>query len=840
MHNLLSCPIRRRLCATISIVLLLGPSSVIASTPDLNQVTLVGAGPTWASSHDGGGNSFNAARGIETSADGSRVFATGWVNVPPCVWYGNVHACTDWAASTAAYDSATGQEIWRSKYGGGYIDSGLAIVDNPQRGIVVTAGRVNKWAQLTACPQVWNSGWFVAAYDRASGVSQWTREMWFTPPPSCSPRLSEASGLAVSDDGEVLVVSGPADNGMQRIFALDSSTGSTLWSVAEQGSQVGTPLVRSDLWSALLPSGCSWTSYDLRAGEVNWRASAPFGSCKASLGKGDLVSLAGPSESGMSVTAIHVATGATVWEAEVPRPTDSQACITNYPLEPWVSGSADRLLVAHTCSQLTSVASLDTADGRVLWETPVLFSSPKNLYFPVNLLADAASGTVFLVGGTSNVGPPGGITKGYYHTAFDMDTGERIWSGAHFGPSSQERPWAATLLHGAGIPTLFVAGGGGGSAYGPPLPYWEVTRFDVDSRNVAVFADMRSTKQEIHAGHSFLPWAHDPTRPPLFFALGDSVVSGHGIKPYYPAGGSSQLTSVKCKRSDEGFAYRLSQLLSNEGLVDPWPDNGYGTAKNAPCTGFTSKQIANTAFALPNVESWIRNSGRDALVLVNGGMNDFDFGSGSTGRHVFCDSKQDFELWVRGVTAGIIAPFVGTGDSQTFDKSILGRLLDAGNTTVVVTGYYNPIEQNLSHPLLLWWRSSSPSWCSLSLGTALDRAAWANDQLNRALQASVDFANTQRLGAGRDRARFVQPATAFLSHVSCDGNGFVQKHVIVSDPIDGDDCIHPNRAGANVLANIAYVGFRQDFTKCPLGIPDSPAISCGKYRVTGDPVPLNE
>jgi uncharacterized repeat protein (TIGR01451 family) len=336
------------------------------------------------------------------------------------------------------------------------------------------------------------------------------------------------------------------------------------------------------------------------------------------------------------------------------------------------------------------------------------------------------------------------------------------------------------------------------------------------------------------------PPGPNPTERALFFALGDSIVAGHGLRPYESDPGT---LPYACKRSYDSFAYQLSDILSNQGFTDSWPRTTFGNTKHAACTGYTTGQIANVSFEVPYVVNAIKNSGRDAYVVIDGGINDFDFASGTTGQHMFCDSKDEFQAWVDGVIGGVSYTMARRGDPAAFSNSVLGRLLDAGNTRTVVTGYYNPIGQNDNHPVILLW-DFARSGCVRDTGKVRHRVGWVIDRLNRELQADVGFANQQRPGLGFDRARFVQPADTFAGHVQCQTPSFVQNFA-ESDVLgdlwkDGSDCVHPSQQGAQVIANIAYVGFTENFDQCPPGVSDGAVVTCGKYHVQGDPMQLNE
>jgi WD40 repeat protein len=146
------------------------------------------------------------------SPDGSTVFVTGW-----SIGSGSY---ADYA--TVAYDTATGEQIWVSRYNGpgnGYDDAD-ALVVSPDGVRVVITGR-SRGAK--------HGNYATIAYDASNGNQLWVSR--YTGDPGVGG--NEAYAAATSPDGSRVFVTGGAERSKGYVdfttVAYDTSTGSQVW-----------------------------------------------------------------------------------------------------------------------------------------------------------------------------------------------------------------------------------------------------------------------------------------------------------------------------------------------------------------------------------------------------------------------------------------------------------------------------------------------------------------------------------------------------------------------------------------------------------------------------------
>jgi hypothetical protein len=146
--------------------------------------------------------------------------------------------------------------------------------------------------------------------------------------------------------------------------------------------------------------------------------------------------------------------------------------------------------------------------------------------------------------------------------------------------------------------------------------------------------------------------------------------------------------------------------------------------------------------------------------------------------------------------------------------------MNSGRVQLVVQGYYNPVEANLGHPLILNGLVASAIACPVfgqgvkgaaiilarSVRAVL-RAESLISQLNGVVISAERMASS-RTGSG-DRVTFVPLVDRFRGQVKCDGSGFVQPlNIVTIGEKNGDDCTHPNAKGAGVIASIVSLAFQ--------------------------------
>lgn len=178
----------------------------------------VTGGRRWVARYNGPTSELDSARSVVVSPDGARVFVTGW-SVDGETASGSRN--TDYA--TAAYDAATGQELWISRYSGPTgRDYAFEIGVTPDGTAVFVTG--------------WNAGHgdtsndaVTVAYDTATGSERWVARY-----DSAGGGSDATYSLAVSPDGTRVFVAGhsyPPDwsRSAALVVAYDALTGTELW-----------------------------------------------------------------------------------------------------------------------------------------------------------------------------------------------------------------------------------------------------------------------------------------------------------------------------------------------------------------------------------------------------------------------------------------------------------------------------------------------------------------------------------------------------------------------------------------------------------------------------------
>jgi len=200
-------------------------------------VTVLAVGPSagastngqtiWVARYDGPSDypSFDTARSVAVSPDGSKVFVTGYS-------YG---VGDDYA--TLAYDASTGTKLWLSHYNvPGYGATSLVVSPDGARvfvtGTVLTADRT----QLA---------YGTVAYDASTGTKLWMKRFV-----ARNTAQNWASSLAVSPDGSRVFVTGygAKRNTRREDYATvtyDASTGATLWWALYNGPASGQDIPHS-------------------------------------------------------------------------------------------------------------------------------------------------------------------------------------------------------------------------------------------------------------------------------------------------------------------------------------------------------------------------------------------------------------------------------------------------------------------------------------------------------------------------------------------------------------------------------------------------------------------
>jgi outer membrane protein assembly factor BamB len=172
----------------------------------------------WNARYDGPRSRADEAASLGVSPDGTAVFVTGFSFGPRT---GNDYA-------TAAYDSATGVELWNARYKGrgDSDDFARALAVGPDGSSVFVTGSSNGPGG--------DPDYATVAYDRATGTEQWKTRY-------DGPGNGEdfARALAVGPDGNIVFVTG-ASKGVggtpdYATVAYDAATGVELWNARYNG-----------------------------------------------------------------------------------------------------------------------------------------------------------------------------------------------------------------------------------------------------------------------------------------------------------------------------------------------------------------------------------------------------------------------------------------------------------------------------------------------------------------------------------------------------------------------------------------------------------------------------
>lgn len=268
-----------------------------------------------------------------------------------------------------------------------------------------------------------------------------------------------------------------------------------------------------------------------------------------------------------------------------------------------------------------------------------------------------------------------------------------------------------------------------------------------------------------------------------YFALGDSVASGRGLMDM---GG-------QCRRSPLAYPQQTRALLAERHApVRFWFFACAGAEASAPgASGFRDFR--------KQVDAVLRKlTARPALVSVTIGINDTDWSNIQlTYTRLRDPDEASFERWVRSVAAEV----------ERVVARQLGRLLEKRNVRIVLTEYFNPVNEGsvlfgppipCPHVDACYERTE---YLIAEINSALDRA-------RRRLKAPRQLVGAPVLDAFRGHESpspecgSAPPAVGetWIQYPSDPAsNSFPSLPPVVPGPWRGD-CFHPNELGAAAIA----------------------------------------
>lgn len=294
-----------------------------------------------------------------------------------------------------------------------------------------------------------------------------------------------------------------------------------------------------------------------------------------------------------------------------------------------------------------------------------------------------------------------------------------------------------------------------------------------------------------------------------YFALGDSIASGHGLMDTGDGAGNlcpDRLDGVTCcRRSGSSYPY---QLYYDRLLTRYSSGNFYHLA----CSGANTKHLAGQ---VDTVLASVTN--RPTLVTITMSANDFGWSDVETfKKHLYFELLEgDFDTWANGVIA--------TAKSRI--KKQVKRLLEKPNVFVVITELYNPFNRDsvfFSYSLL-------PGRCGVvDCYARIDRAAGRVNDMLRQIESEINLPKQLRVTTGLNAAFSVNASATgyypsgsrkYQEECGYDSDGASVGQTYIQAPTDKNsnskpvipkgigwskqwygDCFHPNARGAKAIA----------------------------------------
>lgn len=326
----------------------------------------------WNASYNGPGNDDDQLRGLAVSGDGAEVFVTGFSRDT------ELH----YNFATVAYDTATGAEIWVSRYAGPINSQASSIASSPDGSTVFVTGYRGGD----------DSAWLTIAYDATSGRTLWVRHL-----ESGRGYADYATALAVSPDGSQVFVTGVVGGSYDdwATVAYDTDTGVRNWVRRYNGPGFGFDQPR---WVMVSPDSSrvfvSGWSFD---GSVDDYATAAY----------------------------DAGSGSRLWLRRYNRAGHGHA----FPNGLALSADGGRLFVTGPFT-----VAYDTATGERSWARKSPFSST------MGIATSPVGSQVFVTGGS-----PADSSSDLATISMDQSTGGKLWSKRYDASNDQDWGVAATV-----------------------------------------------------------------------------------------------------------------------------------------------------------------------------------------------------------------------------------------------------------------------------------------------------------------------------------------------------------------------------------------------------------
>lgn len=426
-----------------------------------HAATVPGGTQVWAQ-RLGGAHLSAFATSVAASPGRSVVYVTGFTVKPT--------GLRDYV--TAAYDAATGAQLWRSRYQGilhhprGSTSSDVpSITVSPNGSTVFVAGDL--------AHGTYHDGYLVLAYNAATGAQSWAVV------PEAFASIAGFRAVAVSPDSATVFVTGTQDSvgsvasKSYLTVALDAATGNQVWAAKTSFPRfvphTVTSIAVSPDGSKVFVGGSSGTvAYDAATGAQLWLDRYKLAwerslvSLAVSPGSATVYATSGSSTpAGVRhywTAALSAVTGARLWQATYHGAgTAVEIGTTSVALSP--DGSAVYVTGTANANEYTTIAYA-AATGRQSWlaQSPSKGGTSGTPAF----IAASPDGSKVAVTGSSD---QANGQFGYETAAFAAGTGARLWTAAYQGPGGEpSQPAALTFGHSG---TQVIVTGSSGPPGGP-------------------------------------------------------------------------------------------------------------------------------------------------------------------------------------------------------------------------------------------------------------------------------------------------------------------------------------------------------------------------------------